>query len=49
MALMDDILAWAAGLSGWQSDALRRLMRDGLLSADGGRSDFLALGVSLMV
>ncbi len=42
MALMDDILAWAAGLPAWQSDTLRRLFRNGSLSAE-DRNEVLAL------
>lgn len=42
MALVADILTWAAGLPAWQSDALRRLFRNGALSAQ-DRGEVLAL------
>lgn len=42
MALVDDILAWAAGLPGWQSDALRRVFRNGTISAQ-DQAEVLAL------
>ena len=42
MALVEDILAWAAGLAAWQSDALRRLFRNGALTAQ-DRGEVLAL------
>jgi ABC-type Mn2+/Zn2+ transport system ATPase subunit len=42
MALVDDILAWAVGLPAWQSDALRRLFRNGALSAQ-DQGEVLAL------
>ena len=42
MAIVDDILAWAAGLPAWQSDALRRLFRQGELTRQ-DRDELLAL------
>lgn len=42
MALVDDILAWAGGLPAWQSDALRRLFRNGALSVQ-DQAEVLAL------
>lgn len=42
MALVNEILAWAAGLPTWQSDALRRVFRNGTLSAQ-DQAEVLAL------
>lgn len=34
MGLLDDIFAWSSGLPAWQSDALRRLFRNGQLEPE---------------